>query len=401
MWLWLVWCIVGHFHSDAGCVYRGEDTAKRLHGNGSVTWPRSILGPAVTAYGLWRDGQIVGRLRTPETSPPGPPSYVDVQATHNHCLSRGVCTYLASGRLPLTQHMYVCSTCSLRTCSRYEQKEESCVGTEPVVLLCLSCAIRSQCHLGHTLLPLGRCAMAVCDCGKGQASLRTPLQARLIKQALTRHNTDATASNSSEQICSPPLPAPWKAEKDEEPLWSVSAIIAERKDGKKRQLLTCWLGFPHSADTWSAHSCSPPPQRTAWRQTAQLALSLAASCSVVAGLLPVVSSRCVREPAENFGDGSVDCVREFDNLKRERRTWARLPAEQRAVQPYPIASVWPVDRSHPLYSSSEPAAWSLFPACPSLLTDAAAQYVQPLLQHSEWVQQLQQHEPMKVEDGEA
>jgi len=244
-------CHAGHFHSDAGCVYRCETTEKRLHGSGSVTWPRSILGPPVTQYGLWTNGQLVGRLQTEEAAMAASQSYADVQAALDYCFSSGVCTYLASGRLPVTQHMYACSTCSLLMRDRCKQIEQLWPGTEPIVVLCLSCATRSHCHLGHTLLPLGECAMAVCDCGRGQASLRTPLQARLIKQALTQHTHDLNASTDIRRPCSPPLPQPWKVEADGQPLWSVSSIIAEKKEGKRRLLLTCWLGFPHSFDTWS------------------------------------------------------------------------------------------------------------------------------------------------------
>ena len=242
-------------------MYRCETTEKRLHGSGSVTWPRSVLGPPATVYGLWDNGQLVGRVQAVDAATGGSQSFVDVQAVLSHCLpneqSTGVCTYLASGCLPLTQHMYVCDTCSRQARDRYRRSEHSVAGadlTEPIVQICLSCVNSSVCHLGHTLLPLGECAMAVCDCGKGQASLRTPLQARLSKQALTQHNHDFSTSSRPRRVCSPPLPQAWSAEEGQERLWSVGSIIAERKESKKVSLLTCWLGFPHADDTWSVRT---------------------------------------------------------------------------------------------------------------------------------------------------
>ena len=231
-------------------MYRCETTEKRLQGSGSVTWPRSILGPASTVYGLWKDGQLIGRLQGEGRAVSDSQSYVNVQAALNYCLSSGVCTYIASGQLPVRQHVYVCCTCSMRMRDECKRAELLCgAGTEPVVILCLSCATRSHCHLGHTLLPLGECAMSVCDCGRGQASLRTPLQANLIKQALTQHSIDPAISNNT--LCSPSQPEPWSVD-EQQTLWSVGSIIAEKREGKKRSLLTCWLGYCHSHDTWSA-----------------------------------------------------------------------------------------------------------------------------------------------------
>ena len=269
------WC-AGHFHADAGCVCRCATTEKCLHGSGCVTWPRSVLGPSATVYGTWVNGQLVGRLRDVDTAATGAQSYVDVRAALHHCQSTGVCTYLATARLPLSQHMYVCCTCSMQMRDRCKQSEQLWAGTELIVQLCLSCATRSSCHLGHTLLPLGECAMAVCDCGRGQASLRTPLQARMIKQAITQHNHDTNASSGPARLSSPPLPEPWSSEADQEPLWSVSSIIAERKEGKKLFLLTCWLGFPHSYDTWSV----PHNQRSAAARTVTLRWTFPCSCRV-------------------------------------------------------------------------------------------------------------------------
>ena len=106
-----------------------------------------------------------------------------------------------------------------------------------------------------------------------------------------------------------------------------------------------------------------------------------------------------REQLDSLRDTAVVCVQEFNRLKHERRLWAKLTAEQRATRPYPIAPVPPIDRAHPLYTSTQQAVWSLFPGCPSLRT--AAVHPLPVLQQAEWLAQQEQpqHSGVKVEEN--
>ena len=124
--------------------------------------------------------------------------------------------------------------------------------------------------------------------------------------------------------------------------------------------------------------------------------SCAASRSPISCTCWLLACVC-REPLESLRETAADCVQEFHRLKHERRMWAKLPAEQRAVQPYPIAPVPPVDRVHRLYCMTETAAWSLLPACPSLHTEAAVQLPLLLLPHDCQRSEQQQREAIKQE----
>ena len=230
-----------------------------MHGLGAMIHPTSFLGPTGSVTAAWANGELIASERTLGVSSP---AMVSTDDAMSECWRAGLCTYFATGDVPLTQCVYACDTCMRQVCEArkgVECEDDCSAGCEVAVLVCLLCACLGSCHRGHVLIPLGRCNLVLCDCGRGQVSLLQPHQRRMIKRALhglPRSSSAPFVTASSSRLLSTPIPPlPLRLNGSE---CIPEYAVQKRRVKKKDQNLIKWLGWAHSSDTWSA----PPLMHT-------------------------------------------------------------------------------------------------------------------------------------------
>jgi hypothetical protein len=260
--------------ADSGCVYHGPSVSGKevnaeLQGLGSITHPLTFLSSSITVKGAWQSGQLMAReMRVGDWS-----GLVSVPEALTHCAEYGVCTYYALGEVSMTQHVFICDTCVRRVCDarRVEEKEgDICAGCEVrggcvIVLVCHNCAVQGECHRGHVLIPLGRCNLVRCDCGRGQVSLMQPHYRRMMNSALARlprlrspRSSLITASSSTSLSSAFPPPPLYSGEGGDRQYFP-DCVVKHWRQNKRYYVRVHWAGYAYSFDTTSVHTPSHTP----------------------------------------------------------------------------------------------------------------------------------------------
>ena len=253
-----------------------------------------------------------------------------------YCRQQHVCTAFAAGGLAIQQFVFACESCMQRMEEARQQQEMVDDDTERfavIVLLCFQCAQFSRCHAGHSLIPIGWCSLARCDCGRGQCSLMQPHHRKQIKAARGSAAAASLADSSSRpDSLRAASPGPVAEAEGESPLFAVEQIIScEKRKGVKHYCVK-WRGYSHAYD--------------------QL------------------------ESAASFSD-SRSSIGDWERIVKERRAWKSMSAKRRRRVPYPVMSPdEDVQRLQATERDVEVAApaWSVLPVCPTLLNPAVQQY---------------------------